>query len=618
SSAEETIAERRIEKANQQSKDLENQNKDLQEKYDVLINEVNTFEEQNNEFIKQIKVLNEKNADLLDQTKVLKDQLQVKHVVIDTHVECHEKYAKLEEERYEYMIRYSALFDNDKQHRKQIADQKVLFHKMSVELVDLDKHVRDLKNTVLEKDLKFFEFEECVCNKDLEIEKCLERLNVCENKLHKMGQTNQTVHMIMPCKDNLYNGRKGIGFENPSYFEKTKDLRPTLYDEKQTSSLKPHVPNVNLEKIIIDLEDEVVSLLEKEKVTLKTIESLKSKGFELSENTISKSKNQSENDCHVVEKECDQVENPKVIAPGKFKLSVSQSVSPISMSKMSCESNNVENLDTFSSVRRPKHSGVIWKKKGSSNTSNVDLSSVSLSKLNKNVKRYSRKDLLSCNSSHLRETSSASVCNDAINVSCNSRMCDVFDDINFFSFDDESVRISLVSKMPFRKKPRDSMNVRSKSNWNKSLSRTVHKWLPKMKPLAKPIAKWIPKVKRQIGLPKMKFEKDLLCFACEQGKIHRKHQKSKMAFASIKPLYLLHMDLCGPMRVKSINGKRYVLVVVDACSWYTWRIRTDNGMEFKNKTLAKFFDEVGITQQFSAARTPQQNDVVERRNRTLV
>nr|GFC63214.1 hypothetical protein [Tanacetum cinerariifolium] len=177
-------------------------------------------------------VLNEKNADLLDQTKVLKDQLQVKHVVIGTHVECHEKYAKLKAERYEYMIRYSALFDNDKQHRKQIADQKVLFDKISVELVELDKLVRDLKNTVLEKDFKISELEECVRNKDQEIEKCLECLNVCENKIHKMGQTNQTVHMIMPSKDNMYNGRKGIGFENPSYFEKAKDLRPTLYDEK--------------------------------------------------------------------------------------------------------------------------------------------------------------------------------------------------------------------------------------------------------------------------------------------------------------------------------------------------------------------------------------------------
>nr|GEV65047.1 uncharacterized mitochondrial protein AtMg00810-like [Tanacetum cinerariifolium] len=72
------------------------------------------------------------------------------------------------------------------------------------------------------------------------------------------------------------------------------------------------------------------------------------------------------------------------------------------------------------------------------------------------------------------------------------------------------------------------------------------------------------------GLLKMKFEKDHLCSACEQGKIHRKHHKSKMDFASNKPLYLLHMDLCGPMRVESINEKRYVLVVVDDYSWYTW------------------------------------------------
>nr|GFC10230.1 hypothetical protein [Tanacetum cinerariifolium] len=211
----------------------------------------------------------------------------------------------------------------------------------------------------------------------------------------------------MPYKDNLYSVRKRIGFKNPSYFEKAKDLRPTLYDDKVIglSPLKPYVPNVILEKIIIDLEDEVV------------------------------------------------------------------------------------NLDTFSSVRRPKHSGVIWKKKGSSKTSNVDLSAVSISNMNKTVKRYSRKDLLSCNNSHLGETSNASVCNDAMNVSCNSRMCDEFDDNNFFIFDDESVRISPVSKMPFRKKPRNSMNVCSKSNSNKSLPRIVHKWLPKLQPLAEPVAK---------------------------------------------------------------------------------------------------------------------------------
>nr|GFA83953.1 ribonuclease H-like domain-containing protein [Tanacetum cinerariifolium] len=76
----------------------------------------------------------------------------------------------------------------------------------------------------------------------------------------------------------------------------------SLNTSYQTSLIKPYVSNVILEKIIIDLEDEVVSLLEKEKANLETIESLKSKGFESSENVISETENQSENDCHVVEK----------------------------------------------------------------------------------------------------------------------------------------------------------------------------------------------------------------------------------------------------------------------------------------------------------------------------
>nr|GEV35813.1 F-box associated interaction domain, leucine-rich repeat domain, L domain-like protein [Tanacetum cinerariifolium] len=259
------------------------------------------------------------------------------------------------------------------------------------------------------------------------------------------------------CLVHFIPNRKRIGFENPSYFEKAKDLRPTLYDEKV----------IGLDQI--DLEDEVVNLLEKEKANLETIESLKSKGFESSENVSFESENQTKNDCLVVEKECDKKENPNVIAPGMFNLNVSQCVSPISMSKSSCDSNNVEiklkrkrHLDTFSNVRRPKNSGVIWKKKGSSNSSNVGLSAVCVSNLNKNVKRYSRKDLLACNNSHLGETSSAYMCNDAMNVSCDSRMNDLLDDNNFFIFDNESVKISPVSKMPFRKKPFDSMNVCSK------------------------------------------------------------------------------------------------------------------------------------------------------------
>nr|GEZ20330.1 hypothetical protein [Tanacetum cinerariifolium] len=221
-----------IEKANQQSKDLENQNNAFQEKYEVLLKQVNTFEEQNNEFNEQIKVLNEKNADLLAQTKVLQDQLKVKHVVIDTHTECQAQYAKLKKEIYEYMIRYSALCDNDKQHRKKIEEQEILFDKMSRQLVEMNNNVLRIQEKILEKETKILEFEGCVSNKDVEIEKCLETLNECENKLHKIRQTNQIIHMIMPSKDTLYNGRKGIGFENPSYFEKEKDLRPSIYDEK--------------------------------------------------------------------------------------------------------------------------------------------------------------------------------------------------------------------------------------------------------------------------------------------------------------------------------------------------------------------------------------------------
>ncbi|KAJ9536815.1 hypothetical protein OSB04_un000039 [Centaurea solstitialis] len=149
------------------------------------------------------------------------------------------------------------------------------------------------------------------------------------------------------------------------------------------------------------------------------------------------------------------------------------------------------------------------------------------------------------------------------------------------------------------------------------------------------------------GLPSLKFTKEQLCSACEMGKIKKSSHKLKVEHNTSKPLQLLHMDLCGPMRVQSINGRKYVLVIVDDFSRYTWVnflrskvgasiiisfiksvqvrlqlpiqvIRTDNGTEFKNRKLYSFLDSVGITHTFSAVRTPQQNGIVERKNRTLV
>ncbi|GJW76028.1 retrovirus-related pol polyprotein from transposon TNT 1-94 [Tanacetum coccineum] len=80
------------------------------------------------------------------------------------------QYAKLEEERYQYMIRYSALCDNDKQHRKKIDEQEILFDNMSRQLVEMNNNVLRLQEKILEKQMKISELEECVRNKDLENE----------------------------------------------------------------------------------------------------------------------------------------------------------------------------------------------------------------------------------------------------------------------------------------------------------------------------------------------------------------------------------------------------------------------------------------------------------------
>ncbi|GJX43888.1 retrovirus-related pol polyprotein from transposon TNT 1-94 [Tanacetum coccineum] len=122
------------------------------------------------------------------------------------------------------------------------------------------------------------------------------------------------------------------------------------------------------------------------------------------------------------------------------------------------------------------------------------------------------------------------------------------------------------------------------------------------------------------GLPKLKFEKDHLCSACAMGKSKKKPHKPKSEDTNQEKLYLLHMDLCGPMRVASVNGKKYILVIVDDYSRFTWVkfLRTDNGTEFVNQTLREYYEKVGISHETSVARSPQQNGVVERRNRTLI
>nr|GEZ57254.1 retrovirus-related Pol polyprotein from transposon TNT 1-94 [Tanacetum cinerariifolium] len=83
------------------------------------------------------------------------------------------------------------------------------------------------------------------------------------------------------------------------------------------------------------------------------------------------------------------------------------------------------------------------------------------------------------------------------------------------------------------------------------------------------------------GLPKLKFEKDHLCSACAMDKSTKKSHKPKSKDTNQEKVYLLHMDLYGPMRVESINGKKYILVIADDYLRFTW-----NGVvERRNRTL---------------------------------
>nr|GFA42889.1 hypothetical protein [Tanacetum cinerariifolium] len=229
---------------------------------DPLVLVAEKTNEQNNEFNEQMKVLNEKNADLLDQTEVVQDQLKVKHVVIDTHTECQAQYAKLEEERYEYMIRYSALCDNDKQHRKKIDEQDILFHKMSrFENPSYFEKAKDLRPSLYDEKVIGPGYTPMFLIHSDEALEIAKFKRARENKIefaYNYGNLNASyVNENINFSDDYFQE-----IINP-YFEKIDS------PFQQTSSLKPYVPTVILKKIITDLEDEVASLLEKRKSKLK-------------------------------------------------------------------------------------------------------------------------------------------------------------------------------------------------------------------------------------------------------------------------------------------------------------------------------------------------------------
>ena len=126
----------------------------------------------------------------------------------------------------------------------------------------------------------------------------------------------------------------------------------------------------------------------------------------------------------------------------------------------------------------------------------------------------------------------------------------------------------------------------------------------------------------------------------------RRHHKVNV-IATSRCLELLHVDLMGPIRTESLGGKRYIMVIVDDFSRYTWveflrekseayekleilckklqnekgvpivKIRSDHGKEFENARFESFYEKNGIKREFLAPETTQQNGVVERKNRVI-
>jgi transposase InsO family protein len=151
-----------------------------------------------------------------------------------------------------------------------------------------------------------------------------------------------------------------------------------------------------------------------------------------------------------------------------------------------------------------------------------------------------------------------------------------------------------------------------------------------------------------LGLTNVVFEKYRLCSACQVGKQVGAYHPAKNILSSSRPLKLLDMDLFGPIAYISISGNKYGLVIVDDFSHFTWvfflqdkseakgivkkfirrvqnefelkvkNIRSDNGSEFRNTQVEEFLDEEGIKHELSAPYTRQQNDIAERKNRTLI
>jgi hypothetical protein len=179
-------------------------------------------------------------------------------------------------------------------------------------------------------------------------------------------------------------------------------------------------------------------------------------------------------------------------------------------------------------------------------------------------------------------------------------------------------------------------------------SSELWKWHRKLGHLSFDLLSHLSKLNLVRGLPRLMFEKELVCVPCRHAKMVAASYPPLTDVMTKRPCELLHVDLVCPAHVRSVGGKWYVLVVVDDYSRYAWvffleekgetfgfvrdlfltlrnerqgdairAIRIDNGSEFRNSCFATFCHDLGLEHQFSSPNTPPRNGVVGRKNRTL-
>ena len=141
-------------------------------------------------------------------------------------------------------------------------------------------------------------------------------------------------------------------------------------------------------------------------------------------------------------------------------------------------------------------------------------------------------------------------------------------------------------------------------------------------------------------MPEITNPTSAICKQCQHGKKTKVEFNTK-EYTTTKPLEIVHTDLCGPMKTKGLEGELYFMLLVDdyarmPCVCFIKKkskafehftifkemvenetelkiktLRSNNSGEFTSNELQNYCEEQGIKRQFSAARTPKQNSLVE-------